>query len=105
MFIYDYVLLLLSMNAFERFSQFVPSFFCEVAVGVRGSDERDQLAPTQTVPQQVRFGSDRYCGVKVSRGPHDDGLGSSHTPDTSIYATYIVPGTCSIWKYDIVRNH
>ena len=63
------------MNAFERCSQFVLSFFWEVAVGVGGSDERDQSAPTQTVPQQVRFGSDGYCGVKVSRGPHDDGLG------------------------------
>ena len=55
MFIYDYVLLLLSMNAFERCSQFVLSFFCEVAVGVGGSDERDQSAPTQTAPQQVGF--------------------------------------------------
>ena len=63
------------MNAFERCSQFVLSFFCEVAVGVGGSDERDQSAPTQTVRQQVRFGSDRFCGVKVSWGPHDDGLG------------------------------
>ena len=63
-------------NAFERRSLFVLSFFpCEVAVGVGGSDERDQSAPTQTAPQQVRFGSDRDCGVdRVSRGPHDDGL-------------------------------
>ena len=62
-------------NAFERCSQFL-SFFCEVAVGVGGSDERDQSAPTQTAPQQVGFGSDRDCGVdKVSRGPHDSGLG------------------------------
>ena len=51
-------------------------FFGEVAVGVGGSDERDQLAPTQTEPKQVGFGSHRICGVdKVSRGPHDDGLG------------------------------
>ena len=34
-------------------------FFCEVAVGVGGNDERDQSAPTQTAPQQVGFGSDR----------------------------------------------
>ena len=55
----------------------VLSFFsCEVAVGVGGSDERDQLAPTQTEPKQVGFGSHRICGVdKVSRGPHDNGLG------------------------------
>ena len=45
-------------------------FFCEVAVGVGGSDERDQSAPTQTAPQPVGSGSDRDCGVdKVSRGP------------------------------------
>ena len=47
-------------NAFERCSQFVLSFFfCEVAVGVGGSDERNQSAPTQTAPQQVVSGSDR----------------------------------------------
>ena len=47
-------------NAFERCSQFVLSFFfCEVAVGVGGSDERNQSAPIQTAPQQVGFGSDR----------------------------------------------
>lgn len=34
-------------------------FSCEVAVGVGGSDERDQSAPTQTAPHQVCFGSDR----------------------------------------------
>ena len=51
-------------------------FFCEVAVGVGGSDERDQSAPTQTAPQQVGFGSDGAYDVdKVSRGPHDGGLG------------------------------
>ena len=50
-------------------------FFCEVAVGVGGSDERHQSAPTQTAPQQVDFGSDRDCGVdKVSRSPDDNGL-------------------------------
>ena len=94
------------LNAFERCSQFVLSFFYEIAVGVGGSHERDQSAPTQTVPHQVGFGSNRDCGInKVSWAPHDDGLGWSHTPDTSIYATYIVPGTCPIWKYKIVRNH
>ena len=78
-------------------------FFCEVAVGVGGNDERDQSAPTQTAPQQVSFGSDRDCGVdKVSRAPHDDGLEWNHTPGTSIYTLvllyvpgtwYLVPGT------------
>ena len=64
-------------NAFERCSPFVLSFFsCEVAVGVGGSDDRDQSAPTKTAPQQVGFGSDRDCGVdKVSRSSHDDDLG------------------------------
>ena len=38
-------------------------FFGEVAVGVGGSDEWEQSAPTQTVPQQVEFGSDRDWGV------------------------------------------
>ena len=54
-------------NAFERCSQFVFWFlFCEVAVGVGGSDEKDQSAPTQTAPQQVGFGSDRDdCGVDL----------------------------------------
>ena len=33
--------------------------FCEVAVGVGESDERDQSAPTWTAPQQVGFGSCR----------------------------------------------
>ena len=51
-------------------------FFGEVAVGVGGSDESDRSAPTRTAPQQVRFCSNRDCGVdKVFRGPHDDGLG------------------------------
>ena len=55
---------------------FEPYQFNEIAVGVGGSDVRDQSAPTQTAPQQVGFGSDRDCGVdKVSRGPHDSGLG------------------------------
>ena len=63
-------------NALEGFSQFVRSFFGEVTVGVRGIDERDLSAPTQTAPQWVAFGSDRDYGVdKVSRPPHDDGLG------------------------------
>ena len=63
-------------NAFERCSQFVLSFFYEIAVGVGGSHERDQSAPTQTVPHQVGFGSNRDCGInKVSWAPHDDGLG------------------------------
>ena len=71
-------------NAFESCSPFVLSFFsCEVAVGVGGSDEIDQSAPTQTAPQQVGFRSGRDRGVdKVSRGPHDDGLGRSHKPGT-----------------------
>ena len=83
------------MHSSAVLSLFRLLFFCEVAVGVGGSDERDQSAPTQTAPQQVGFGSDRDCGVdKVSRAPHDNGLGSSHTPDTSIiYTTYLVPGT------------
>ena len=52
---------------------FFLSFFCEVAVGVGRSDERDLPAPTQTAPQQVGFGSDRDCGVdEVSRGPDDN---------------------------------
>ena len=34
-------------------------FFYKVGVGVGGSDERNQSAPTQTAPQQVDFGSDR----------------------------------------------
>ena len=33
-------------------------FFCEVAVGVGGSDGIDQSPPRQTAPQQVGFGSD-----------------------------------------------
>ena len=46
--------------------------FYQIAVG---SDERDLSAPTQTAPQEVGFGSDRYCGVdKVSRGPRYGGL-------------------------------
>ena len=31
-------------------------FFCEVAVGVGASVERDKSAPAQTVPQQAGFG-------------------------------------------------
>ena len=81
-------------NALERFSQFVRSFFGEVTVGVRGIDERDLSAPTQTAPQWVAFGSDRDYGVdKVSRPPHDDGLGWRHTPSTSKPGIYYVPGT------------
>ena len=39
------------VNAFDRCSQFVLSFFLwEVAVGVSRSNERDQSAPTQTAP-------------------------------------------------------
>ena len=46
-------------------------FLCrEVAVGVGGSDERDQLAPAQTAPQQVRFGSDRDCVVDKVTCPY-----------------------------------
>ena len=72
-------------------------FFCKVAVGVGGSDEIDHPAPTQTAPQQVGFGSGRDFGAdKVSRGPHDDCLGWSHTPGVSIDTTYLVPGTCYI---------
>ena len=33
-------------------------FFCEVAVGVDASVERDQSTPTQAAPQQARFGPD-----------------------------------------------
>ena len=33
------------------------SFFCEVAVGVGASEEREQSAPAQTAPQQAGFGS------------------------------------------------
>ena len=52
-----YVTLLLpSMECIRAlFSVCFAFFFCEVAVGVGGSDERDQSAPTQTAPQQVGF--------------------------------------------------
>ena len=32
--------------------------FCEVAVGIGESDERDQSGPAQTAPQQAGYGSD-----------------------------------------------
>ena len=33
-------------------------FFCDIAVGVGESVERDQSAPAQMAPQQAGFGSD-----------------------------------------------
>ena len=44
-------------KAFKRCSRFASLFFCEMAVGVCASVERDQSAPSQTAPQQAEFGS------------------------------------------------
>ena len=51
---YDIVIFLDGVHSSAVLSFFVV-FFWEVAVGVGGSDERDQSAPTQTAPQQVGF--------------------------------------------------
>ena len=85
---YDIVIFLDGVHSSAVLSFFVV-FFWEVAVGVGGSDERDQSAPTQTAPQQVGFGSDRDCGVdKVSRGPGTSVIRSIYYAPGTWYCTW-----------------
>ena len=45
-------------------------FFCDVTVGVGGSDERDQSAPTQMALQEVGLWLDRdWCRQRISGLP------------------------------------